>query len=447
MKSPAIKTALPGPQASKWISTDRTYVSPSYSRIYPLVVKKAQGVWVQDMDDNIFLDFTAGIAACATGHCHPRVVKAIKEQAERLVHMSGTDFYYAPQIALAEKLASLAPGEGDKKVYFGNSGAEAVEAAFKLARYHTRGELNIAFFGAFHGRTMGALSLTASKTIQKKHYYPFVPGITHIPYAYCYRCPYNLCYPRCGVECVRWVEDTLFRTTMPPEQVAAIFVEPIQGEGGYIVPPPEFHARLYEIARELLSRPDAAKLGGDKREVAILISDLRNFTSISESVSPEATITILNRYFSHMIQVIQGHRGIVVDFFGDGVLVFFDPLGGPIAPAIHQAVQCALEMQKEMGSFNSEIKKHGLPELAMGVGLNAGQVVVGNIGSEARAKYGIVGSAVNVTQRIQEVAKGGEVVLTESILQRAKQVLIINRSFELKLKGIRKPVKLHVVQP
>jgi 4-aminobutyrate aminotransferase len=250
MKCPVIKTALPGPQASKWISIDQTYVSPSYTRVYPLVVKKAQGVWVHDMDDNIFLDFTAGIATCATGHCHPRVVKTIKEQAERLLHMSGTDFYYMPQIALAEKLASLAPGEGGKKVYFGNSGAEAVEAAFKLARWHTRRGLNIAFFGAFHGRTMGALSLTASKTVQKKHYYPLVPGITHIPYAYCYRCPYNLCYPQCGLECVHWVEDTLFRTTIPPEEVAAIFVEPIQGEGGYIVPPPEFHDELYKIAKK-----------------------------------------------------------------------------------------------------------------------------------------------------------------------------------------------------
>lgn len=250
MKYPVIKTVLPGPQASKWIHVDETYVSPSYTRTYPLVVKRAQGVWVHDMDDNIFLDFTAGIAVCATGHCHPRVVQAIREQGERLLHMSGTDFYYGPLIALAEKLASLAPGEGSKKVYFGNSGAEAVEAAFKLARWHTKGELNIAFFGAFHGRTMGALSLTASKTIQKRHYHPVVPGITHIPYAYCYRCPYNLCYPECGLECVHWIEDTLFRTTVPPEEVAAIFVEPIQGEGGYVVPPPEFHGELYKIAKK-----------------------------------------------------------------------------------------------------------------------------------------------------------------------------------------------------
>ena len=250
MRRPLIKTDLPGPEAARLIQVDQTYVSPSYTRIYPLVVKNAQGLWVTDADDNSFLDFTAGIAVCATGHCHPRVVQAIKDQADRLLHMSGTDFYYEPQIVLARKLALLAPGEGTNRVYFGNSGAEAVEAAFKLARYHTRRELNIAFFGAFHGRTMGALSLTASKTIQKRHYYPVVPGITHIPYAYCYRCPYNLTYPQCGLECVHWVEETLFRTTMPPEEVAAIFVEPIQGEGGYIVPPPEFHKELHRIAKK-----------------------------------------------------------------------------------------------------------------------------------------------------------------------------------------------------
>ena len=249
-KSPLVKTALPGPNAKALIKLDKTYVSPSYTRVYPLVAEKADGLWVQDVDGNVFLDFTAGIAVNATGHCHPQVVKAIQGQAEKLLHMSGTDFYYKPQIKLAEKLGSLAPGRRKKRVYFGNSGAEAVEAAFKLARWHTKRELNLAFFGAFHGRTMGALSLTASKTVQKKYYNPFVPGITHIPYAYCYRCAYNLTYPQCELFCVRWVEDTLFRTTMPPEEVAAIFVEPIQGEGGYIVPPPDFHKELYKIAKK-----------------------------------------------------------------------------------------------------------------------------------------------------------------------------------------------------
>ena len=250
MKSTQIRTSLPGPQAKKLIKLDKSFVSPSYTRVYPLVVDKAKGLWVHDVDDNIFLDFTSGIAVNATGHCHPQVVKAIQMQAKQLLHMSGTDFYYTPQIILAEKLAALAPGRGTKRVYFGNSGAEAVEAAFKLARWHTKRELNIAFFGAFHGRTMGALSLTASKTIQKKHYNPLVPGITHIPYGYCYRCAYNLTYPQCNLHCVHWVEDTLFRTTVPAEEVAAIFVEPIQGEGGYIVPPPEFHKEFYKIAKK-----------------------------------------------------------------------------------------------------------------------------------------------------------------------------------------------------
>jgi len=245
-----IKTVLPGPKAAELIEKDRLYVSPSYTRIYPLVADKGRGLWVQDVDGNVFLDFTAGIAVCATGHCHPRVVAAIKDQADRLLHMSGTDFFYAPQIVLAEKLASLLGTGRGYKVYFGNSGAEAVEAAFKLARWHTRRELTIAFYGAFHGRTMGALSLTASKAIQKKHYHPFVPGITHIPYPYCYRCPHRMCYPQCDLACVEWIEDTLFRTTLPPEEVAAIFVEPIQGEGGYIVPPPEFHQKLHRIARK-----------------------------------------------------------------------------------------------------------------------------------------------------------------------------------------------------
>ena len=246
-KSPSIKTALPGPQATKLIKLDGTYVSPSYTRVYPLVVEKAKGMWVHDVDGNVFLDFTAGIAVNASGHCHPEVVKAIKLQADRLLHMSGTDFYYTAQIELAQKLALVAPGNQGKRVYFGNSGAEAVEAAFKLARWHTKRELNLAFFGAFHGRTMGALSLTASKTVQKKNYNPLVPGITHIPYPYCYRCPYNLVYPSCELACVNWVEDTLFRTTIPPEEVAAVFVEPIQGEGGYIVPPPEFHQKMFNL--------------------------------------------------------------------------------------------------------------------------------------------------------------------------------------------------------
>ena len=234
----------------EFIRADTSFVSPSYTRVYPLVVESARGLWVRDVDGNRFLDFTAGIAVNSTGHCHPEVVEAIRDQADRLIHMSGTDFYYGPQIALAEKLAGIANISGGPKVFFANSGTEAIEASFKLARYHTRRDQTIAFFGAFHGRTMGALSLSASKAYQRKYYTPFVPGITHVPYPNCYRCPFGVGYPTCGVACVRWIEDPLFRTSISPEEVAAIFVEPIQGEGGYIVPPPEFHLELSKLAKK-----------------------------------------------------------------------------------------------------------------------------------------------------------------------------------------------------
>jgi 4-aminobutyrate aminotransferase len=250
MNKPLIRTELPGPRASEFIRKDGELVSPSYTRVYPLVVEQARGLWVRDVDGNRFLDFTAGIAVNATGHCHPEVVRAIREQAGKLIHMSGTDFYYPPQIILAEKLAAISNMTGGARVFYANSGAEAIEAAFKLARYHTRREYTIAFFGAFHGRTMGALSLTASKAYQKKHFHPFVPGVIHVPYPNCYRCPYGLCHPTCGVACVKWIEDPIFRTSISPEEVAAIFVEPIQGEGGYIVPPAEFHVELAKLAKK-----------------------------------------------------------------------------------------------------------------------------------------------------------------------------------------------------
>jgi class 3 adenylate cyclase len=199
-----------------------------------------------------------------------------------------------------------------------------------------------------------------------------------------------------------------------------------------------------EIAKELMRRPEATRLGGEKREVAILISDIRGFTPLSESLSPESIVAILNRYFSHMVEVIKKHQGIIVDFFGDGVLVFFDPLDGPVEPTIHRAIRCAMEMQHEMEAFNAQMRGEGLPEIAMGIGLNAGQVVVGNIGSETRAKYGIVGSAVNLTQRIQQVATGGEVVISDSIYQYAGRSLDIRRSFEIQVKGLEERMKVHI---
>jgi 4-aminobutyrate aminotransferase len=248
---PSIKTTLPGPEARKVLEKDQKFVSQSYTRVYPLVVKKAKGVWVEDVDSNRFLDFTSGIAVNNTGHCHPRVVEAIHRQAEQLIHMSGSDFYYSLQSDLAAKLSEITPGPKEKRVFFGNSGAEAIEASLKLARYHTKRPRVLAFLGAFHGRTMGALSLTASKVIHERGFSPLVPGVTHVPYAYCYRCPYHQTpYPKCGCACVDWIREDLFKRSIPPEEVAAIFVEPIQGEGGYIVPPPEFHLKLYELAKE-----------------------------------------------------------------------------------------------------------------------------------------------------------------------------------------------------
>jgi len=245
---PCIQTELPGPIARGLIERDERVTSPSYTRVYPLVVARGQGATIEDVDGNLFLDFTAGIAVCATGHSHPRVVEAIHRQSAQFLHMSGTDFYYRPQLELAERLTEITPGTFAKKVFFTNSGTEAVEAALKLARYHTRRQHVIAFMGAFHGRTMGSLSLTGSKITQKRGFGPLVPGVTHIGYGYCYRCPYHLNYGTCGIECATTLEKTIFRKLVAPDEVAAIFVEPIQGEGGYVVPPPEFHRELKAIA-------------------------------------------------------------------------------------------------------------------------------------------------------------------------------------------------------
>jgi 4-aminobutyrate aminotransferase len=246
---PKLITPLPGPKARAIIERDDQVISPSYTRCYPLVAERGQGAIVEDSDGNRFLDFAAGIAVVATGHCHPKVVKAIQEQAAKLIHMSGTDFYYENMVVLAEKLASLVSAGGSpRRVYFGNSGTEAIEAAIKLTRYHSgRGQF-VAFVGAFHGRTMGSLALTASKSTQQKGFFPVMPGAHHMPYAYCYRCPYGKEPDSCAVECVKAIETELFRTSVAPQDVAAIFVEPIQGEGGYVVPPRKFFDELRRLA-------------------------------------------------------------------------------------------------------------------------------------------------------------------------------------------------------
>jgi 4-aminobutyrate aminotransferase len=235
--SPKLRTELPGPKAAALIARDRAVTSPSYTRGYPLVVARGDGCMIEDVDGNVFLDLTAGIAVTSTGHCHPRVVAAIQSQSSQLLHMSGTDFYYEPMINLAERLAQLAPfplnEQGIRaKVFFSNSGAESLDGALKLARYATGRSRAISFLGAFHGRTYGAMSLTGSKVVQCQGFSPLVPGVTHISYSHA------------GLD---YLETSLFSTVVPPSEVAAIIVEAIQGEGGYIVPEDGFLARIRQI--------------------------------------------------------------------------------------------------------------------------------------------------------------------------------------------------------
>jgi 4-aminobutyrate aminotransferase len=238
-RRPDVRTPLPGPDATRLIERDAVAMSPSFTRAYPFVMDRGAGCWVTDVDGNTFLDFTAGIAVCATGHAHPRVVEAITDQAGRFLHMSGTDFYYRVEIELAERLAGrMMPGL-PARVFFTNSGAEAVEGAMKLARYATGRPNFLAFIGAFHGRTMGALSLTASKATQRRRFAPLLPSVFHAPYP----------SPARGTdtdETLGRIEE-LFHTVMPPESVAAVFVEPVLGEGGYLIPPADFLPRLREL--------------------------------------------------------------------------------------------------------------------------------------------------------------------------------------------------------
>jgi 4-aminobutyrate aminotransferase len=227
---PHLVTTLPGPTAAAWIARDQAVLSPSYTRDYPLVVARGAGCAVEDVDGNVFLDFTAGIAVAATGHAHPAVAAAIADQASKLIHMSGTDFYYAPEIELAERLAAIAPGAGPQRVFFANSGAETIEAALKLAHFHTGRHRALAFYGAFHGRTYGAMSLGGSKAIHHHRFGPLLAGVHRLHY-----------------DCAPSDLEELFATVAPPDEIAAVFVEPIQGEGGYLVPKPGFLPMLRAV--------------------------------------------------------------------------------------------------------------------------------------------------------------------------------------------------------
>jgi 4-aminobutyrate aminotransferase len=245
---PKIVVSPPGPKARETVKKDESLVSPSYARFYPLVIDSGKGCIVKDVDGNEFIDFNSGLVCLNVGHSHPKVVAAIKKQCDRFLHYSNTDFYYDEVIDLAGKLAEITPGDFRKKVYFGNSGAEAIEAAVKLAKWHTRRQLFIGFISAFHGRTIGALSFTASKLAQRRYFFPLMPGVTHVPYPYCYRCPFRLTYPECHYWCVDFIDEYVLQKYVPPEDTAAILYEPIQGEGGYVVPPPEYPKRLKKLA-------------------------------------------------------------------------------------------------------------------------------------------------------------------------------------------------------
>jgi 4-aminobutyrate aminotransferase len=247
---PRISTALPGPRAKECIARDARAVSQNLTKDVPLVVARGQGMVVEDVDGNRFLDFAAGISTVSTGHCHPEVVKAVQEQAAKLLHICYTDFYYPVYVDLCEELARIAPMTGGKRVFLTNSGAEAVETAIKLARVRTGRQTIVGFFGAFHGRTYGAMTLTASKPVQRRGYAPFVPEVLHTHYAYCYRCPVNREPESCSVECLELLTESYFHHSVDPREVAAVIVEPIQGEGGFIPPHRDFLPRLQRICRE-----------------------------------------------------------------------------------------------------------------------------------------------------------------------------------------------------
>jgi 4-aminobutyrate aminotransferase len=249
MTVPHIKVSPPGPKARAILERDGRVVSPSYPRSAPFVMARGSGSVVEDVDGNVYLDCSAGIAVATTGHAHPEIVAAIAEQAQRFIHIS-TDYYHEGQVALGEAVGQIAPFEGGAKTFFSNSGTEAVEAAIKLARYHTKRPNIIAFLGSFHGRTLGSLALTSSRTVQRRGFGPMAPGVFHAPFADSYRCAPGITAEQCAADAVGYIENQLLVHLVAPDEVAAIVVEPIQGEGGYIVPPPAFIQGLARIATE-----------------------------------------------------------------------------------------------------------------------------------------------------------------------------------------------------
>ena len=262
MKVPDIKVTPPGPKAREIIERDKRFLATT-TKTSPIVIRRGQGSVVEDVDGNVYIDFTSGISVLNVGHGHPKVVEAVRKQAGEFFHFAGTDFYYDVQTRLAERLAAMTPGTKSKKVFLTNSGTEANEAAIKIARWSTKKGMFLAFLNAFHGRTMGALALTSSKRVQRERFSPMMPGVVQVPYAYCFRCPYKLTYPSCDLYCANIIEDLYMETVAPPADTAAIVVEPVQGEGGYVVPPPGWLKRISKIAKanDLLLIADEVQTG------------------------------------------------------------------------------------------------------------------------------------------------------------------------------------------
>ncbi len=261
-KAPDIRTTPPGPKAKEIVERDSEFVATT-TKTSPIVARRARGSIVEDVDGNIYVDFTCGIGVTNVGHCHPEIVEAIKKQSSELIHFAGTDFYYEIQVELAERLCKIAPGDSPKKVFYTNSGTEGTEASIKIVKWNTQKPLIIGFIRAFHGRTMGSLAITASKPVHRARFAPMMPGVVHIPFAYCYRCAYKMEFPDCGLHCAKILEELYFEAHVPPEDVAAIFIEPVQGEGGYVVPPKGWIDEIASIARrhEILLVDDEVQAG------------------------------------------------------------------------------------------------------------------------------------------------------------------------------------------
>ena len=258
---PNIKVTPPGPKASELIERDEKILSGSLTRSAPLVGDKAEGMYIEDPDGNVFLDFGSGIAVTALGHRHPVVVDAIKEQLDKMIFVNSLDYYSPPQVDYAEKICAKSPGNFDKRIFYTNSGSESVDTAIKIAKAHNRRPYGIGYINGFHGRTMGAISFTTTNVVGRRGFAPMYPIGQFAPYPYCYRCMFNKEYPSCGMECMNYMTEIIFKKIIAPDEVSFIILEAVQGSGGYIVPPKEFFTELRAIC--------------DKHEIVLIVDEVQ----------------------------------------------------------------------------------------------------------------------------------------------------------------------------